>query len=341
MKKRWIIILLTILFLWFVASRFAELEQLKTTLATGQWEFVLAAVLAQGFYYTIFASSYHFAFKTVDIPTRTRDLIPITLGSLFVNVVVPAGGAGGVALFAETLTRQGKSAARVATGMLLQLITDLTAFTLLLIPGMVYLFMEHDLKFYEIGAAIILFLITTSLSSILLIGIWRPGWLHRLFAWFQRTAKWVSCRLHRSPALAEDWSQKNADEINLASAAVAGHPARLLRTVGIVVLAHLVDLASLYLLFLAFNQPISPGALVSGYAICILFRVVSITPQGIGIVEAMMTLVFTSLGIPGSVATTVTLAYRGLTFWFPMLLGFLAVHRMHSIDQKQRTLPEI
>jgi len=47
---------------------------------------------------------------------------------------------------------------------------------------------------------------------------------------------------------------------------------------------------------------------------------------GIGVVEGIMTLVFTSLGIPAAVAATVTLAFRGLTFWLPMFF-----YRVHHI----------
>jgi hypothetical protein len=35
MKNRWIVLVLTVLFLWVVISRFTELEQLKATLAQG------------------------------------------------------------------------------------------------------------------------------------------------------------------------------------------------------------------------------------------------------------------------------------------------------------------
>ena len=340
MKKRWILLVLTVLFLWVVVSRFTELEQLKNTLAGGQWSWVLAAILSQMVYYTVFASSYQAAFYTVGINTRTRDLIPVTLGSLFVNVVVPAGGAGGAALFAEDLAKRGKPAARAATGVLLQLIADFSAFTLLLIPGLIYLFIEHDLKAYEVVAAVILLLMTIGLTGILLLGIWKPDWLHRLFGWSQRTANWLFGRLNRSLALADDWAQKNADEFNQAAAAVAGHPSRLVRTVGVALLAHMLDVTTLYILFLAFNQPISLGALVAGYAIGILFWIVSITPQGIGVVEGMMALTFTSLGIPGAVAATVALAFRGLTFWLPMLLGFFAVQRMRTFGENRRILTE-
>jgi phosphatidylglycerol lysyltransferase len=224
--------------------------------------------------------------------------------------------------------------------VLLQLTSDFTAFALLLIPGMAYLSFEHDLKPYEILAAIILLLTTLGLTVILLMGIWKPDWLRWLFGWSQRTANWFYGRLSRSLVLADDWAQKNAEEFTQASAAVAGHPFRLIRTVGIALLAHLLDLASLYILFTAFRQPVGLGTLVAGYAVGILFWIVSITPQGIGVVEGVMVLTFTSLGIPGAVAATVALAFRGLTFWLPMILGYFAVQRMHTIGDNQHTLTE-
>ncbi len=340
MKKRGILLVLTVLLLWAVITRFTELEQLKKTLQGGQWSWLLAAILSQIAYYTVFAASYQAAFFTVDIRARLRDLIPLTLGSLFVNVVVPVGGAGGAALFAEDLSRRGESKAGAATGVLLQLIADFSAFTLLLIPGMVYLFYEHDLKSYEIIAAVILLLLTSALTGVLLLGIWKQDWLYRLFGWSQRAANWLFGRLRRSLTLADDWVQKNAEDFNRAARAAADHPARLALTIGVALVAHLLDLTTLAILFRAFHQPVSLATLVAGYAVGILFWIVSITPQGIGVVEGMMTLTFTSLGMAGSVATAVALAFRGLTFWIPMLLGYFAVQRLRMFAPNQRTLTE-
>lgn len=340
MKRRWILLALTVLFLWVVVSRFTELEQLKNTLRQGQWILLFAALVSQAIYFIVFTASYQAAFATLDIHTRTRDLIPVTLGALFVNMVVPAGIAGGTALFAQDLARRGKPATRTATGVLLQLIADFSAFCFILVPGLIYLFFEHDLKAYEIAAAIILLLMTVGLSTILLLGIWKPIWLHRIFDLFQRAANRLSERLRHSAILSEDWAQKNAEEFNRAAMAVTGHPSRLIRTIGVALLAHLLDITTLYILFRAFNQPIGLSTLIAGYAMGILFWIVSITPQGIGVVEGVMALTFTSLGISGAVATTVVLAFRGLTFWIPMLLGFLAVQRMRMFGPAQRTLTE-
>lgn len=338
MKRRWILLTLTVLFLWAVVSRFTELEHLRYTLQQAQAGWILAAFFSQILYFIVFTASYQAAFETVDIRTRTRDLIPVTLGALFVNLVVPAGIAGGTALFAQDFARRGKPATRTATGVLLQLIADFSAFAFILIPGLIHLFLFHHLKTYQVMAAVILLLMTTGLGFILLLGIWRPVWLHRIFRFIQQAANRLAAVLRRPPLLSEEWPAKNAEEFNLAAIAVAGHPSRLIRTVVVAFLAHLLDILTLYILFLAFHQQVSPGTLVAGYAMGILFWIVSITPQGIGVVEGVMALTFTSLGIRGAVATTVVLVFRGLTFWIPMLLGFFAVQRVQTFGQPQRDL---
>jgi uncharacterized membrane protein YbhN (UPF0104 family) len=66
MKKRWIFLVLTVLFLWVVVSRFTELKQLETTLAGGQWTWVLAAIFSQMVFYTVFSASYQSLFLPVD-----------------------------------------------------------------------------------------------------------------------------------------------------------------------------------------------------------------------------------------------------------------------------------
>jgi uncharacterized protein (TIRG00374 family) len=86
---------------------------------------------------------------------------------------------------------------------------------------------------------------------------------------------------------------------------------------------HLINLMCLYTLFVAFQQPIGFGTLVTGYAMGILFSIVSPTPQGIGIVEGIVPLVLTSLAIPFDKAVVTVLAFRALSLWLPLFIGFL------------------
>ena len=76
--------------------------------------------------------------------------------------------------------------------------------------------------------------------------------------------------------------------------------------------------------FMAFQTPLSVGTLIAGFAIAYLFLIVSPTPAGVGVVEGVLTLSLSSMFVPLGEATVITLSYRVLTFWLPLLFGFLS-----------------
>jgi phosphatidylglycerol lysyltransferase len=339
LKHRWIFWLLIIAFVWVVVTRLTEIEKLANTLAQGKWEWVLAAVLVQAVYFIVFTGSYQAAFSTVEVKSRLRDLLPVLFGSLFVNVVVPVG-VGGAALFVDDAARRGESSARATAGLFVQLIADYAAFALILISGMIYLLVQHDLKPYEIITSLLLLLLTLGLTAILIMGLWQPELLRWLMNWFQRLANKIAGWLKRRPFLAEDWATSKEEGFTTAAAAMFSHPAALAKTLGLTLAAHLLDMLCLYVLFLAFYEPVGLGTLVAGYAMGILFWVISITPQGIGVVEGVMALVFTSLGVPAAQAATVALAFRGLSFWLPLLIGFIILRKVKTFRADERSVAE-
>jgi phosphatidylglycerol lysyltransferase len=337
MRRRWLFWLLIIAFVWVVVSRFTEIEKLVETLAQGQWQWVLAAALLQVVYYIVFTGLYQSAFYTVEVESRVSELLPVMFASIFVNVAAPTGGASGAALFVDDAVRRGQSAARAAAGTVLVLAADFGAFIPVLIAGLIYLFLQHDLQAYEIAGAAIFLLIIGGLTSVFVLGLWQPDRLRQLLGWLQCNLNRLAGRFRRPPLLAEDWADKNAAEFTGAAAAIATRPRRLGRTLAVALAAHLIDLTSLYTLFLAFHQPVGLGILVAGFAVGILFWIVSITPQGIGVVEGIMALVYTSLDVPAERATVIALAFRGLTFWLPLVIGFFLLRRLKSFGAKERS----
>ena len=334
MKRRWIFWILVVLFVWVVISRLSEIKKLADTLLAGQWQWVAVAALSQVVYYIIYTALYQSAFLTVGVKSRLSELLPITFASIFMNVAAPSGGASSAALFADDAAKRSQSAARAAVGTLLVLVADFSAFLVVLLVGMIYLFANHDLKFYESIAAVFLLVIIGGLTALLLLGLWRQQWLQSLLARVQRLANRIARMIKRPDFLDDAWVEKNTAEFTEAAMAITAQPGMLLRTVGIAFAAHLVDLTSLFVLFLAFHQKVHFGVLVAGYSMGILFWVVSIAPQGIGVVEGMMTLVFTSLGVPIERATVISLAFRGLTFWLPLGIGFVVLRRLRSFGAK-------
>ena len=96
----------------------------------------------------------------------------------------------------------------------------------------------------------------------------------------------------------------------------------------------------------AFSQPISPTIVLAGVGMAGLFTAVSPTPVGVGIVEGAVAAVFASLGVEPGAALIVSLAFRGLTLWLPVLYGFIALQTLGfeairpSKDEGRRTKEE-
>jgi uncharacterized membrane protein YbhN (UPF0104 family) len=134
-KARWIFWILVAAFLWLMVSRQTEIQSVTGPLIRGQPEWVLAAALLQVLYYTVFAAMFKSAFSAVDVKSRVRDLLSVTLVALFINVVAPTWGMAGAALYVDDAAHRGESPARAAAGTLLAQAADFSAFAIILAGG--------------------------------------------------------------------------------------------------------------------------------------------------------------------------------------------------------------
>lgn len=341
MKRKWIFRILIIGFLWAIISHFTEIEKIIDTLSRGKWQWLLLAILLQIIYYIAFAGVYHFAFRTVGVESKIKDLLPVLLVSIFTNVAAPSGGTSGMAVFVDDAVQRGQSPAKATTGTLLALIADFSSFFIVLISGMIYLFLMHDLKLYEITGAILLILLISGLTGIMLLGLWSPKLQKGLLKLIEKIVNKGAIFFKISPPFSSEWAEKQAEQFAQASKSTATRPFRVFQTIFVAFIAHILDMVSIYVLFLAFWKSVSPGMIVAGYSMGVLFWIVSPTPQGIGVVEGMMTIVFNSLGVPLEKATVISIAFRGFTFWIPLLIGFFLLRKVKTFGSAERSRADL
>ncbi len=340
MRKSWLLWLLTIGFVWILITRFEELEELGRTVAAGHWQWLLAAFVLQVIYYIAYTGVYKFAFTTVNVQSSVWELLPVTWAALFANLAAPTGGAVGAALFVDEVARRGESRARATVGVMLMHVVDFGMLSLFALASLGILFAKSEVAFYEVAASLILFGAVMAMAAALVSGRWRPRWLRAGLDWIQRTINRVGGWLRRPALLDETWSARNTDEFQAAAQAMFDHPRALLWTTLTAFVAHAIDLLSLYTIFLAFDQPVTPSVLFVGYSMTVLFGVVSPTPNGVGVVEGIMPVIYTSLGLPLAKATVISLAFRGMTFWLPMVAGFFLLRRLKLFTPSERSLTE-
>ena len=96
------------------------------------------------------------------------------------------------------------------------------------------------------------------------------------------------------------------------------------------------DLITIFFLFIAVNNMVTPGVLLAGYGLPLLFsKMAFFIPGGIGLIEATMTALYVSLGVPEPIAVVVILGYRFFTFWIPVIVGFILFPFLQNSVKKE------
>jgi len=100
----------------------------------------------------------------------------------------------------------------------------------------------------------------------------------------------------------------------------------------------LFDMACLYLIFFAAGHQVNLGVLFAGYGIPFLIaKIAFILPGGVGVIEATMVALFTSLGVPKEVSIVAVIGFRLISFW---LTTFVGLGLSPFLTRKKAALPE-
>jgi len=103
--------------------------------------------------------------------------------------------------------------------------------------------------------------------------------------------------------------------------------------------AHFINILTLAFVFLAFAGSFNILAVIATFTAGLLYTIVSVTPQGVGVAETIMITTICSFGIDLPTAAVVTLVYRSLLHWLPLFAGFYSLSRL-ELESNQAELKE-
>lgn len=335
--KRAILVGLVLLFGFILVTNFVDATQLVKTLQRGQPLWVAMALAVHLLWLLNQSALYQALYTLVDLPASIPQLLPIVLASNFINFSTPSASLGGLVLFLGDARQRGLDSGRVVLVNFLFLLLNLILFAIILAFGLTLLFVWHDLKLYQILAAAVLFTNVTLMIGGLLLAGWKPKLLHRLLSWGVVIINRLGKRLLKRHLFRATQAIRFSTEFSQAAAALRHGGRKLIRPIFHTFLVDTLDMAVLWSCFAAFpseGKQISLAMLITGYSIGVLFMAVAITPQGVGVVEGAMTAAFVSLGVPVARAAIAILAYRGISFWFPLLTGFIALRWVRGLGRQ-------
>lgn len=282
---------------------------------------LIAAVAAQLLSYT--ANGY----QLMSLAAMLHDRMTVWRGMLIAvaggSIGLVAGGLVGsaAAIYSWTLALGVRRRTAALCGTLPLLFSNFLL-TLIAILGMIHLLLIHQLPrplavSFGVVLTVLMVLVVAGLY-----GVSHPTWLASRLA---LPARWWSA-VRRRPYSAERVENLVNQMVNtwliLRAGGWRGPAIGALFVVGF-------DMLTMYLLFMATGHPVAPGVLLTGYGLPLLIGRLGPVPGGVGLVEAIMIGVFAGIGVARQEAVVVILAYRLISFWLPMLSGFILSLFLH------------
>jgi len=322
--RKFIIILVLFVGAAFVYLSFGEIETILQTLQQGNFWFVLLAILIECCWFLVSGLTYLSLYRLLGMDGTISQLALMSTAANFVNTIAPSVGMGGMAVFISNANRNNQSPGKVTVVSVLYVFLDYIAFLVVLTLGLIVLFRRNDLHPTELAASSVMFAIAAGLGFLLYLGSKSAQSLGNALAWMARLInRIVNPFIHR-PYLSEERAHAFALEMATDLSSLPERYRSLVKPLLFAFLNKTLMMSVLMASFLSFDVPFSVGTIIGGFSISYLFLIVSPTPSGIGIVEGIMPLALSSLRVPWSQAVIITLAYRGITFWFPLGVGAIA-----------------
>ncbi len=222
------------------------------------------------------------------------------LGSSFVNRVTPAN-VGGMALNLRFLQKAGVDPARAVTGIGLNVAAGAIVHVVLLFAFLAWAGRSNSNAFQIPSTSRILVIIAVVLAIVGLVALSR--WGRRIL------------RTHVLQFLARSWSS---------IVVLARSPAKMAALFGGSTLVTLAYICALAAAVAAFDGGVSFAEVGAVYLGASIIAAAAPTPGGLGAMEAALVAGFTGVGVESGIAVAAVLSYRLLTYWLPILPGWLS-----------------
>ncbi len=329
--RKFVIAIALLLGFLFVVGKLAELQNIAATLQRGIWWYLGLALIAEVLWVFNCGASFKTIYRAMGIQEQLRTLALMVTAANFVNVVAPSGGVSGLAIFISEARRRNYSQARAAVGGVLFLLFDYLGLIGILLVGLIILIRRNDLTLVVIIASAALVALAMLFAFLLNLGMQSAVSLGNALAWIARLANRVTRPFIHREYLSEARAHEFAHDAAEGLVKMRDQPKSLLVPLLLGLTNKTILIIILTLVFLAFKIPISVGTIIACFSIGYLFVIISPTPAGIGVVEGALTLALTSMYISLEDAAVITLSYRGITFWIPLLFGIFSLRVLEKV----------
>lgn len=296
----------------FVVTHLSEEKEFVRLVEKSEPSWLMLALLLQACTYLTQGIGWRVAMHFYGYYLSVFRACELSLAMLFVNQTLPSGGISGGAMVSNYFARAGMSQATVWSVVLVNFAMYYLAYGMCMISALA-LSLYHGYFGFWVNAGMLIF-------SLLWLGV---AWLAlvppvRLSMWLKS-----KIQLRQKHACLLDFiirtRGRSAPDISLLSKVFVCH-----------VMTFLLDAATFWVVMRALDSDASIEGVFVSLMISTMFRTVGFMPGGLGTFEAAAVMSLKSIGMPLMVSLSATMLFRGMTFWLPMLPGFIASRHFFS-----------
>jgi len=321
-----------VVFLIVLVLKFSDLKEFVLILKNGIWYYLIIIFILQILYIISQSMVY---LKLYPIFGRKGDLwetINIFLATNFINLSLPLSGITGVITFIGYGAKIGLSKTQALFINVLFYICVFLSFSFLTLS---LIFFPKELKLLnsaEITTILVFIFVVVILTILFLLMIAYEKFFLNMINFAVNFTNKISQYILKRKIIFKEKLEQIISEASVFRLVVSKNKKIFALPLLYSFTGHLIHFLLLYFVFLAFGANVMPIIPLIGYIISVVFIIISVTPSGIGIVEPLMILYFTSSGVSLELATIVTLIFRGVVFWLPFFLGFFSIKKLQSVD---------
>lgn len=271
-----------------------------------------------------YARLYKSLFATLGNKVSYRSLYKIVLELNFVNSILPSGGVSGVSYFSLRMRTEGVSGSKATLAQVMKFLLLFISFQPLLVLGVLLLAARGHVND-------LIMVVASSLITLLIAGTLMGLYIIESRTRINSFLTFLARLLNR---LIQVVRPKNPETINIERAQRAfielhadyqifkKNLKDLKTPFFYTMLANITEIATLYVIYIAFGELVNFGAVILAYAVANFAGLISVLPAGIGIYEGLMTAVLAATGIPARLSIPVTLMFRVLTMFIQLPPGY-------------------
>lgn len=279
--------------------------------------------------YDVYARFYRRIFSIFGAEVTYKSMLKLTLELNLVNHILPSGGVSGISYFNVRMRSEKVSGAKATLAQVLKLFLLFLSFQPLLIVGLFFLALKGHVNnlIILVASSLITLLVVGTLTGIYIIESRRR--INSSLTNITKALNWLIGLFRRKHPETIDIKKAQKTFLELhQNYKVLKHNWRDLRIPFVyMMLANATEIATIYVVYIAFGHLVNLGAVIIAYAIANFAGLISVLPAGIGIYEGLMTGILAATGIPAALSIPVTIMYRVLNMFIQLVPGYYFYQR--------------